>query len=256
MMQFAITSLSKSEKPKNRCLSCGTSQNMGRRKYCSPECRQRLKRILTMRTGLLRALNTRYATFYFTDSTLVLDVLTHHSETLFSFFYPRTGNATPADEFSHMANLLGNAWWAEKRRTQKRYLASRHLLECARKNHVSCESVKPLTTRHPTHINKSITYLKLDPSDLNDPDLKQKIKAAYRRQAKKHHPDSGGFAALFRKIHQAYMDLVKWSEHPTFMNRRGFPDKWFYDGEADRWVQPTAIRNGNPTPGTGNDYSQ
>jgi len=223
-------------------------ENMGRRKYCSLHCRQRLKQMLTMRTGLLRALNTRYATFYFTDSTLVLDILTHHSDTLFSFFYPRHGDTKPAEDFCHMANALGNTWWAEKRRTQKRYLASRHLLEIAKKNHVPCDTVKPFTTRHPTRINKSITYLRMKPSELSDPDFRQKIKVAYRRQAKKHHPDSGGYAALFRKIHQAYLDLVEWSDKPTFTSRRGFPDKWFYDGETDRWVQPTAFRQSIPMP--------
>ncbi len=243
MIQAALQPVPQSEKPKRKCLSCGTTKNMARRKYCSLHCRQRLKQILTMRTGLLRALNTRYATFSFTDSTLILDILTHQSETLFSFFYRRNQAAKPAEDFSHMANVLGNTWWAEKRRTRKRYLASRYLLEIARKNQVSSDAVMPLTIRHPRHIHKSITYLKLDPAELNDPDFKQKIKAAYRRQAKRHHPDNGGYAALFRKIHQAYLDLVKWSENPTFIHRRGLPDKWFYDGETDRWVQPTAVRS-------------
>ena len=60
---------------KYRCLSCGTSENMGRRKYCSIDCRQKLRYNLNLRTGLLRALNTRYATIYFTDSIILLDVL-------------------------------------------------------------------------------------------------------------------------------------------------------------------------------------
>ena len=63
---------------KNRCLSCGTSENMKRRKYCSIECRQRLRYNLNLRTGLLRALNTRYATFYFTES-LIRDFLTQNN---------------------------------------------------------------------------------------------------------------------------------------------------------------------------------
>ncbi len=58
------------EKNKRRCLSCGTSENMGRRRYCSVECRQRLRHQLNVRTGLLRVLNTRYATFYFTEEML------------------------------------------------------------------------------------------------------------------------------------------------------------------------------------------
>mgnify|MGYP002063947042 CR=1 FL=1 len=36
-------------------------------------------------------------------------------------------------------------------------------------------------------------------------------------------------------------------ENPSFTRRRGFPDKWFYDGETNRWVQPVPVsraRNG------------
>jgi len=39
-----------------RCLSCGTTDNMKRRRYCSLECRQKLRHNLNIRTGLLQAL--------------------------------------------------------------------------------------------------------------------------------------------------------------------------------------------------------
>jgi len=45
-----------------RCLSCGTTDNMKRRRYCSLECRQKLRHNLNIRTGLLQALQIRYAT--------------------------------------------------------------------------------------------------------------------------------------------------------------------------------------------------
>jgi hypothetical protein len=54
----------------------------------------------------------------------------------------------------------------------------------------------------------------------------------------RHHPDLGGDAAGFRKLHDAYKQILKWSDNPVFISRRGFPDKWFYDGSAVRWVQP------------------
>ena len=82
---------------KNSCLSCGTSEDMGRRKYCSIECRQRLRYNLNLRTGLLRALNTRYATFYFTNSIIILDVLPYGSEELFSYFFSRTAGRKPVE---------------------------------------------------------------------------------------------------------------------------------------------------------------
>ena len=58
-------------------------------------------------------------------------------------------------------------------------------------------------------------------------------------QAKKTHPDLGGDSDEFRKIHKAYGELIDWAEKPSFVKRRGLPDKWYYDGERNRWLQPT-----------------
>jgi hypothetical protein len=54
-----------------------------------------------------------------------------------------------------------------------------------------------------------------------------------------HHPDTGGDAATFRKINQAYEEeLAHWEENPIFTRLRGFPDKWFYDASTNRWSSP------------------
>ena len=230
------------ERRLNRCLSCGTTENMGRRKYCSLECRQKLSHSLNIRTGLLKALNIRYATFYFTDPMIMLDVLPYGSIDIFSFFFPRIHYRKPVDDFCRMANLLGKAWWSERQRTNKRYLATRHVLEIASRRDGQVESLKPFEIRKPARMAKSLTCLKLSRSDLDSNELQQIIKSAYRRQAKIHHPDQGGNAAVFRRIQQAYEELLTWSESPTFIWQRGFPDKWFYDGHMNRWIQPTALR--------------
>ena len=223
---------------RNRCLSCGTSENMRHRKYCSVECRQRLRYNLNLRTGLLRALNTRYATFYFTQFTLILDVLPYGSEELFSYIFPRTLGRKPVEDFCTMSNILGNAWWAERNRTNKRYLATRFVLEKAESKNASTTAIRPIEIKEPVSVAKSLTFLSLKKADLNSPGLKRKIKSAYRKQAMRHHPDLGGDADGFRKLHEAYEQIIKWSENPIFVRRRGFPDKWFYEGAKVRWVQP------------------
>ncbi|UCD78060.1 MAG: J domain-containing protein [Desulfobacterales bacterium] len=223
---------------KNRCLSCGTYENMARRKYCSIECRQKMRYALNLRTGLLKALNTRYATFYFTDSVIILNVLPYGSGELFSYLFPRTYGRKPVEDYCTMSNILGNAWWAEKNRTNKRYLATRFLLEKAESKSADATPIRPLEVREPVRLAKSLTFLKLNKSDLNSPELQKKIKSAYRKQAMQHHPDLGGDANAFRRLHDAYEQIIKWSENPTFIRRRGFPDKWFYDGSTNRWVQP------------------
>jgi len=221
-----------------RCLSCGTSENMSRRKYCSIECRQRLRYNLNLRTGLLRALNTRFATFYFTETLIILDVLPYGSEELFSYMFPRTIGRKPVEDYCTMSNILGNAWWAERNRTNKRYLANRFVLEKAESKNASATAIRPLEVKEPAKVSKSLTFLRLKKVDLNSPGLKKKIKSAYRKQAMRHHPDRGGDADGFRKLHEAYEQIIKWSENPIFVRRRGFPDKWFYEGSTVRWVQP------------------
>lgn len=222
----------------NRCLSCGTSENMSRRKYCSVECRQQLRNSLNLRTGLLRALNTKYATFYFTETVIILDVLPYGSAELFSYIFPRTPGVKPVDDYRTMSNILGNAWWAERNRTNKRYLATRFILEKAKSKDPQSVPIKPVEVKQPARLKKSLMFLKLQKSDLNSPSLQRKIKSAYRKQAMRHHPDLGGDAAEFRKLHDAYEQIIKWSENPVFIRRRGFPDKWFYDGSMVRWIQP------------------
>jgi hypothetical protein len=232
----------KEPRDERRCLSCGTTENMQRRRYCSIECRQKLRHNLNIRTGLLQALQIRYATFYFTENLVVLDMLPYNATELVSFIFPRANGKKPVDAFCRMFNLLGNAWWQEVNRTKKRYVATRIILGKAKPIDGDVNSVRPLEVREPARMARSMTTLKLRRTDLNSPQLEQIIKRAFRRQAKKHHPDQGGDAMLFRRLHAAYEQLIRWSQHPSFTTRRGFPDKWFYEGGLDRWTQPAPVR--------------
>jgi hypothetical protein len=221
------------------CLSCGTVENIGRRKYCSIACRQHLRITLNRRTGLLKALHTRYATFYFTSDTIVLDILPMGTVDIFSFIYPRSAKNKPADDFCRMADMLGNVWWAERRRTNKKYKAAQLVFNQANHHKRRQGIIRPIEISLPSIKGRSLIHLKLGKQDLQSPHLQSVIKNAYRKQAKKHHPDLGGDSYTFRKIHSAYQELIVWAESPTFVRRRGFPDKWFYDGDTNRWVQPT-----------------
>ena len=222
----------------NRCLSCGTRENIGRRRYCSIDCRQKLRYTLNVRTGLLKALNARYATFYFTDTFIVMDVLPYDAKEIFSFIFPRSSGNKPAEDYRDMSDKLGNEWWSEKKRTNRSYLATRYLLEKAKIKKTSSSLVIPMEIKRPAIKKSTLTCLKLGKSALNSPELEKTIKSAYRLQAKKHHPDLGGDTDTFRRIHQAYQELIRWTENPSYQKRRGFPDKWFYDSHQNKWLQP------------------
>jgi hypothetical protein len=214
---------------------------MKNRKYCSIRCRQNLRQKLNTRNGLLQVLNARYATFYFSDTTIIMDVLPRGYKEIFRYTQIRTSGLKPADDFSKMTNMLGDAWWKEEKRTNKKYLASRQVLELATRHTVSLLSVRPSVIKIPTVKTESLNYLQIDKADLHSVDLRRIIKNAYRSQAKVHHPDSGGQAVGFRKLHEAYKELLNWAESPSFISRRGFPDKWFYDGENKKWLQPMPV---------------
>ena len=200
------------------------------------ECQQHLLAALNRRTGLLRALSTRYATFYFTDVVIVMDVLLYGMEQIHSYMLPRANGRKPVEDFCHLSNMLGNLWWGEKHRTNKRYLASKEVLGRAHERNT------PLNTI-PSVKSSNLIRLELEADDLTSSNLEPKIKRAYRHQAMQHHPDVGGNGETFLKIREAYEKLTQWAMHPTFIQRRGFPDKWLYEGDRNRWLKPIAPRN-------------
>lgn len=227
---------------KRICLSCGDALPPRHRRYCANACRQNLLASLNRRTGLLRALNTRYATFYFTEFVIVMDLLLYNKEQIFSYMLPRSLGKKPVEDFCDLSNMLGTQWWNERNRTKKRYLASEYLLEQAQKPIQPKDTVIPATLAVPAVRGSSLITLELRADDLNFSNLNSRIKQAYRRQAKKHHPDIGGNAQAFLKIQEAYEKLIHWSKNPTYIRRSGFPDKWLYEGANNRWIQPVIRR--------------
>ena len=230
-------------KKQNFCLSCGKTEGMKNRRYCSIKCRQKLRQKLNTRSGLLQALNTRYATFYFSDTMVIMDVVPHGVKEIFRFAQARSSGHNPGDDYSKMADILGHVWWEAEKRTNRKYLASRHVLEMASRHEFSLMSFHPRKISSPAVQKKYLEYLAMDKAELNSHELRQVIKNAYRRQAKIHHPDAGGSAVRFRKIHEAYKGMLHWAENPDFIVRRGFVDKWFYDGEKKHWVQPMPVKD-------------
>ena len=224
------------------CLSCGGELPPRHRRYCANACRQQLLATLNRRTGLLRALNTRYATFYFTDFVIVMDLLTYGAEQIYSYMLPRALNRKPVDDFCDLSNMLGTDWWNERNRTKKRYVASQRVLEKASKADRPAQTVIPSTLAVPSVGVRHLMTLELSTDELTPSNMQNSIKRAYRNQVKRHHPDLGGSAQAFLKIQEAYERLIHWTKNPTYIRRSGFPDKWLYEGANNRWLQPIVPR--------------
>jgi predicted nucleic acid-binding Zn ribbon protein len=228
--------------PRRTCLACGGALPPRHRRYCANECRMQLLATLNRRTGLLKALNIRYATFHFTEFVIVMDMLPYDREQIFSYMLPRSFGKKPVADFCDLSNMLGSQWWDIRDRTKKRYVASERLLQQARKPPLPKEAVIPSALIVPSVRASSLIALELRAGDLSPANMQGRIKQAYRRQVKRHHPDIGGNARMFRTIQEAYEKLIEWSKNPTYVRRSGFPDKWLYEGLNNRWRQPIVQR--------------
>jgi len=195
-----------------------------------------------MKSGLLQTLNTRYATFYFSDTKIILDVVPYGFKEIFRYVDKRREDSNPATDFHIMTNKLGEAWWAESKRTNKNYIASQHVLKLASRHAMSDGLQRPKLLKIPTVKIEYLNCLEISRVDLHSRELNNIIKNAYRRQVKIHHPDLGGQAAAFRKIHNAYKELLVWADNPAYIHRRGFVDKWYYDGDKNKWLQPVSLK--------------
>jgi hypothetical protein len=225
-----------------RCLACGAILPPRNRRYCTMACPEYLLASLNRRTGLLQTLGTRYATFYFTNFAIMMDLLLYDSEQIFSYMLPRSTGKKPVEDFCELSNILGTLWWNERDRTKKRYMATRQVLDQACKLDAPVGTVMPVSFNVPSIRAGSLIILELRSEDLAPANLELRIKSAFRRRAKKHHPDLGGSSETFLKIQEAYETLSNWARRPTYVRRKGFPDKWLYQGAYNRWIKPIVQR--------------
>ena len=80
--------------------------------------------------------------------------------------------------------------------------------------------------------------LKLKMEELFSEGHVAKIKTAYKRMAKIHHPDMGGDAEKFKKLSEAHQQMLTWAENPQFTSRKVLNDCWSYDGSSNKWSPP------------------
>lgn len=224
---------------RKRCLACGARLVKRQRRYCSKECKERLVFALGWLKNFLLALNTNYATFSFSDQLLIVNVLPYRSRDVFSFFYERGNGRTPAEDLKAMCLDLSREWYHKNQQTRCRSLASMYVLNKRKKGLISRDTIRPVIRKTRTTIQQQLKCLKLSVKDVDSEKSEERIKAAYRREALRTHPDvGGGDGAEFRIVTDAYHELIVWLKNPTFVCERGVPGKWSYDGAGFRWRVP------------------
>ena len=224
-----------------RCLSCGKIPIKPGRRYCSKECRQQINWVLSLSKGLLKAFNARYAAFSFTEDHVILDVLPVWSKGISRFAFERANGRKPAEDLKSLILESGREWHHMVESNNSRSYASLFLLEKNQKKNINPATIKPnrkARLRLSKQEKKYLKILKLDREDLSSEEHTVKIKSAYKKMAKVHHPDIGGDAEKFRQLSDAHKQMLMWAENPQYTSRKALHDCWSYDGATNRWSPP------------------
>jgi hypothetical protein len=140
---------------------------------------------------------------------------------------------------NHMVFGLGEIWWSQKSKSNSTRYASEYILNQGHRFLFPYEQMFPLKIHSISQINHQLTLLKLDPNQvLHSTYPQDTVKSAYKQAALKSHPDLGGNAESFRKVHQAYLDLLEWLKKPTYSCRQGLPGQWCFVAWQSRWLSP------------------
>jgi hypothetical protein len=224
-----------------RCLACGEPGIRPRRRYCSKECRQYMLWVLSLSKGLLKIFNARYASFSFNQSHVILDILPVWSKEISRFMRKRTQGNKPADDLKNLILHSGTEWYHIIEKKNSKSYAALYLLQKSCNKRIPPESIKPDNRRRPRfskNERESIKLLKLGLEELITEGNTSKIKSAYKKLAKIHHPDRGGDAEKFKRINEAHQQMLSWAQNPQFTSRKALIDCWSFDAATNRWAPP------------------
>jgi hypothetical protein len=224
-----------------RCLSCGTHEMRQRRRYCSKACRQQMVWVLSLSTGLLKVFNARYAAFSFDSGHVVLDVLPVWANGISRFTYRRTNGKRPAEDLKNLILQSGVEWHDMIHSRASRSYASLCLLRKNQDGTIPPDSILPDRRVRPRLSRREKGYmssLEMKAEELLSDGHIAKIKSAYRKLAKRYHPDMGGDARKFRELDEAHRQMLLWAKSPQFTTRKALADCWSYDGYTNRWSPP------------------
>jgi hypothetical protein len=223
------------------CLSCGEDCLNLRKRYCSVECRKQMLWVLSLSKGLLNILNTRYASFSFNKNQVILDILPSWSKDISRFMGKRSPGKKPAEDLKSLILRSGTDWHEMIHNKTSRSYASLYLLKKTSDKKIPSETLKPDSKLRPKFSRKekeSLKLLNLEIDDLITGEQIPRIKSAYKRLAKVHHPDMGGDAEKFKRLNDAHQQMLIWAESPLFTSKKALFDCWSFDSSTNRWTPP------------------
>ena len=196
--------------------------------------------VLSLSKGLLKAFNARYAAFSFTNEYVLLDILPVWSSEI-SRFFRRRGEKKPAQDLKSLILHSGAEWYRIIDNRNSRSYATLSLLNKNCTKRIAPDSIKPagkIKPRLTKGERQSLKLLELKLEELFSDGHILKIKSAYKKLAKVHHPDVGGDAEKFKKLNEAHQQMLLWAEKPHFTLRKALIGCWSYDGVTNEWSPP------------------
>jgi len=197
--------------------------------------------VLSLSKGLLAILNAKYASFSFNGTHVILDILPVWSKDISRFIRKRLPGKRPAEDLKALILQSGSDWHEMIHNNNSRSYASLYLLKKNSDKKLPSEALKPnskVRPRFSKQEKESIKLLKLAADDLILGGHVSRIKSAYKKLAKVHHPDMGGDAEKFKRLNDAHQQMLIWAENPQFTSRKALIDCWSYDSSTDRWTPP------------------
>ena len=228
-------------KKTKKCLACGVQHVRAGGRYCSKECRQQIVWVLSLSKGLLKVFNARYAAFSFNKGYVILDILPVWSHDISRFIYKRKSGKKPAEDLKSLILESGEEWYNVINNRNSMSYASLFLLNKNHTKSISPNSIKPATKLRPKFSKSekdSMKCLSIKMEELLAEGHVSKIKSAYKKLAKVHHPDVGGDAEEFKRLNEAHQQMILWAANPQFTSRKALMDCWSYDGSTNRWSPP------------------
>ena len=226
---------------KKKCLACGKTGIDARRRYCSNECRKQIMWVLSLSSGLLSIFNARYASFSFNRSYVIFDILPAWSKEISRFTHKRTSGKKPADDLKKLILDSGSEWYSIIGAKKSKSFASLSLLRKNSNGALSLRAIRPDSKKKPRFSKterESLKCLKLKLEELISEEKASKIKSAYKKMARIHHPDMGGDAEEFRKVKDAHEQMLMWAQNPQYTSRKALADCWSYDASTNKWAPP------------------
>lgn len=220
-----------------RCLACGTRDIRHSKRFCSKSCKETTLHALGWLSPLLRRLDTKLASLWFTESELILCVVRADSKHANKFVRLRNIEIQITDDIKEMALALGEIWhqhlsWSE---------AVPGVLDCFSNETVPAELEFNNSPMIPA---VHLKVIGLKDSDLRGRNAVKAVKDAFRRQAMKHHPDKGGGTKDFRKLQDCYHnEILPRFEYTPNRSNPPIPGKWLFDAAcgSGRWKPPATL---------------